>query len=87
MAHHDVRLARYQDFNPEANKWRDDKRVFERATGALQVIVAKNYSTLGIPSAAIYPVIDQGKFIGCKVAAPDGPLKDYFEKDENKQVF
>ena len=87
MAHHDVRLARYKDFNPEANKWRDDKRVFERATGALQVIVAKNYSTLGIPSAAIYPEIDKGKFVGCKVAAPDGPLKDFFDKDENKQVF
>ena len=87
MAHHDVRLARYQDFNPEANKWRDDKRVFERATGALQVIVAKNYATLGIPSVAIYPEIDKGNFVGCKIAAPDGPLKDYFDKDENKQVF
>ena len=43
MAHHEVRLARYNEFNPNVSKWRDDKRSYERATGALKVLVAKNY--------------------------------------------
>ena len=84
MAHHKVRLAQFKDFNPETNKWRNDK---DRATGSFQVLVAKNYSTLGIPCVAIYPDIDKGKFVGINVAAPEGPLKDYFDQDDTKKMF
>ena len=87
MAHHEVRLARYNEFNPNVSKWRDDKRSYERATGALKVLVAKNYATLGIPSVAIFPEISKGKFIGVKFAAPEGPLTNYFEKQETQQIF
>ena len=75
MTHHQVRLDQYKDFNPETSKWRDDKRSYEKATGGFQVLVAKNYSTLGIPCVAIYPDIDKGRFVGCKVAAPEGGQK------------
>ena len=87
MTHHQVRLDQYKDFNPETSKWRDDKRSYERATGGFQVLVAKNYSTLGIPCVAIYPDIDKGRFVGCKVAAPEGPLKAYFDQDDTKRIF
>jgi hypothetical protein len=87
MAHHDVRLNRYEEFNPETSKWRDDKRMYDRAMGGFQVLVAKNYSALGIPCAAIYPEIVKGKFVGCKFAAPEGPLKDYFDQPDTKHRY
>ena len=87
MAYHDVRLSRYEDYNPGTAKWRDDKRNYERATGVLKVTIAKNYSTLGIPGAAIYPEIEKGKFVGCKIAASDGVMKNYFEREEVKTLF
>ena len=87
MAHHDVRLNRYEEFNPETSKWRDDKRTYDRAVGGFQVLVAKNYSALGIPCAAIYPEIVNGKFVGCKFAAPEGLLKDYFNQPDTKHRY
>ena len=87
MAHHDVRLNRYEEFNPETSKWRDDKRMYDRAVGGFQVLVAKNYSALGIPCAAIYPEIVKGKFVGCKFVAPEGPLKDYFDQPDTKHRY
>ena len=55
--------------------------------GGFQVLVAKNYSALGIPCAAIYPEIVNGKFVGCKFAAPEGLLKDYFNQPDTKHRY
>ena len=86
---HQVRIEKYTDFNPEPSKWRNDRRIYDTATESLQVLVAKNYSTMALPCAAIYPEMDitKGTFLGFKVAAPDGPLKHYFEQDDTKKIL
>jgi hypothetical protein len=53
-----VRLEKYADFNPEPNKWRNDKRNYLQATESLEVLVAKNFSTMALPCVAIYPEMD-----------------------------
>ena len=84
-----VRLEKYADFNPEPNKWRNDKRNYLQATESLEVLVAKNFSTMALPCVAIYPEMDikKGNFLGFKVAAPDGPLRQYFEQDDTKKII
>ena len=82
-----IRLNQLRDFDPQPDKWRNDKRAFEQATGALEVMVAKNFSKLALPCVALYPEMDKGKFVGFKVAVPDGPLKDYFAQDDTKKLF
>jgi hypothetical protein len=84
---HAVRLDKYKDFNPEAGKWRHDKRNYDQATQALEIQVAKNFSKLALPCAAIYPEMKNGNFAGFKVAAPDGPLKEYFAQDDTKKIL
>jgi hypothetical protein len=84
---HAVRMEKYRDFNPETSKWRKDKRNYDQATEALEVLIAKNFSKLALPCVAIYPEIKQGKFAGFKVAAPEGPLKNYFSQDDTKNIF
>ena len=84
---HAVRMEKFREFNPETSKWRCDKRNYEQATEAMGVMVAKNYAKLALPCVAIYPEMRQGHFAGLKVAAPDGPLKDYFDKVEIKEIF
>ena len=83
---HAVRLDKYKEFNPDVSKLHDARNC-RIATDALEVLVAKNYSTLALPCAAIYPVMKQGKFTGFKVAAPDGPLKNCFSQDDTKNIF
>ena len=86
---HQVRIEKYADFDPEPSKWRNDKRNYDTATEALEVQVAKNFSTMALPCVAIYPEMDikKGKFLGFKVAAPDGPLRHYFEQEDTKKIF
>lgn len=84
---HAVRVAKYKEFDPDITKWMGDKRNYDVATEALEVQVAKNYSKLALPCAAIYPEIKKGCFAGFKVAAAPGPLKDYFEQDDVKKKF
>ena len=85
----DVRFSKYKNFDPKVSKWGHDVRDFETATKSLDLLVSKNYSSLALPCVALYPMIDlkTGRYRGFKVAAPDGPLKDFFEKDENRQIF
>lgn len=83
-----VRMTKYSEFNPEPSKWRHNKRNLDQATEALDVMVAKNYSKLALPCVAIYPDVDRhGECVGFKVAAPEGPLKSYFEQDDTKLIF
>ena len=83
-----VRKGKYSEFNPEPSKWRHNKRNLDQATEALEVMVAKNYSKLALPCIAIYPDVDKnGGFVGFKVAAPDGPLKNYFKQEDTKKIF
>ena len=44
---------------------------------------------MALPCVAIYPEMDitKGKFLGFKVAAPDGPLRHYFQQDDTKKIF
>ena len=86
---HSIRIDNLQEFNPEPSKWRHDRRNYDQATDALEVLVAKNYSKLGLPCVAIYPDMDKKRkeFVGFKVAVPDGPLKHYFEQEETKKIF
>ena len=85
----DVRLTKYSEFNPEPSKWSHDTRIFELATKGLEVLVAKNFSKHAIPCIAIYPEMDlkSGQYKGFKVAAPDGPLKQYFEQKDTRKIF
>lgn len=85
----DVRLAKYSEFNPEPSKWCHDTRIFETATKGLEVLVAKNFSKHALPCIAIYPEMDlkTGQYKGFKVAAPDGPLKQYFEQEDTRKIF
>ena len=80
---------KFFEFNPEPSKWSQDKRIYERATQGLEDLVAKNFAKHAIPCAAIYPDMDPktGQFRGYKVAAPDGPLRNYFEEDDVKRKF
>ena len=80
---------KFFEFNPEPSKWSHDKRIYERATQGLEDLVAKNFAKHAIPCAAIYPDMDPktGQFRGYKVAAPDGPLRNYFEEDDVKRTF
>ena len=82
-------MKKFQDFNPEPSKWSHDKRIYERATQAFDTLVAKNYSKYAIPCIGIYPEMEPktGKFKGFSVAAPEGPLKDHFEKEDVKRVY
>ena len=84
-----VRLSKYSEFNPEPSKWCHDKRIFEQATKGLEVLVAKNFSRLALPCIAIYPDMDlkSGNYKGFKVAAPEGPLKNYFEQKDTRELF
>ena len=86
---HEVRMQKYVDFNPQPDKWRNDTRNYKHATESLELIVAKNYSTLAFPCVAIYPEMDlkKGEYLGYKVAAPNGPLKNYFEQDDFKKIL
>ena len=85
----DVRSNLYREFNPEPSKWSHDKRIFEQATKGLEVLVAKNFAKHAIPCIAIYPEMDlkSGQFKGVKVAAPDGPLRQYFEQGDTRKIF
>ena len=85
----DVRLGKYKQFNPTNSKWGHDKQVFETATKGLEVLVAKNFSQHAIPCVAIYPDMDMksGLYRGFNVAAPDGPLRSYFEQEDTKKIF
>ena len=84
-----IRLSKYSEFNPEPSKWCHDKRIFEQATKGLEVLVAKNFSRLALPCIAIYPDMDlkSGNYKGFKVAAPEGPLKNYFEQKDTREIF
>ena len=84
---HAVRLAKYNEFDPDISKWMGDKRNYDVATEAMEVQVAKNYSRLALPCVAVYPDMKKGRFAGYKVAAAPGPLKDYFEQDDVKKTF
>ena len=85
---HEIRLQRFEEFNPEPDKWRNDNRNYRQATESIEVMVAKNFSKFGLPCVGIYPVMDCKKgFIGFKVAAPDGPLKHYFEQEDTKKIL
>ena len=81
-----VRALKYKEFDPEPSKWKNDKRNFDQATESLEVLVAKNFSKLALPCVAIYPQMDvrRGEFLGFRVSAPDGPLKNYFETEDVK---
>ena len=85
----DVRLGKYKQFNPQNSKWGHDKKTFEDATKGLEVLVAKNFAKHAIPCVAIYPDMDMksGFYRGFKVAAPDGPLRSYFEQEDTKKIF
>ena len=85
----DVRLGKYKQFNPKDSKWGHDKKIFEDATKGLEVLVAKNYAKHALPCVAIYPDVDlkSGLYRGFKVAAPDGPLRSYFEQTDTKKIF
>jgi hypothetical protein len=85
----DVRLTKYSEFNPEPSKWSHDARIFETATKGLEILVAKNFAKHAIPCIAIYPEMDlkYGQYKGFKVAAPDGPLKQYFEQKDTRKIF
>ena len=80
---------KFYDFNPEPSKWSHDKRIYERATQGIEDLVAKNFSKHAIPCVGIYPDMDPktGHYKGYRVAAPDGPLKEYFENKEVKRTF
>ena len=82
-------MNRFQVFNPEPSKWSHDKRIYERAIQGIDALVAKNFSKYAIPCIGIYPDMDPktGKYRGYKVAAPEGPLKTHFEKEDVKAVF
>ena len=82
-----VRLDQYKEFNPQPDLWRNDKRAFTQATKCLEVMVSKNFSKLALPCVAIYPIMEKGQFFGMKVAAPDGPLKSYFEQEDTNKIF
>ena len=84
---HEVRMSKHAEFNPQPDKWRNDKRKFRHATESLELIVAKNFSSLGIPTVAIFPEMRKGEYLGIKVAAPTGPLKDFFEQQDTKQAL
>ena len=86
---HEMRLEKFSEFNPQPNQWRNSTRNYKQATESLELIVAKNFSTLALPTVAIYPVMDikKGGYIGIKVAAPAGPLKDFFEQEDTKHVL
>ena len=86
---HEMRLEKFSEFNPQPNQWRNNTRNYKHATESLEVIVAKNFSTLALPTVAIFPEIDlkKGGYLGVKVAAPTGPLKDFFEQEDTKQVM
>ena len=85
---HELQMAKFAEYNPQPSKWRNDARNYKTATESLKVIVAKNFSTLALPTAAIYPEMDKkGNYLGVKVAAPTGPLKDFFEQEDTKQVL
>ena len=85
----DVQLGKYQKFDLERTRWGHDTRMFENATKRMEVIVATNYAKYALPCVAIYPDVDlkTGLFRGFKVAAPDGPLKSYFEQEDIKKIF
>ena len=85
---HEMRMEKFAEFNPQPNQWRNNTRNYKNATESLEVIVAKNFSTLALPTVAIFPEIDKkGGYLGVKVAAPTGPLKDFFEQEDTKQVM
>ena len=86
---HQVRIEKYAEFDPEPSKGRNDMRNDDTATETLEVQVAKNLSTMALPCVAIHPEMDikKGKFRGFKVAAPDGPLRHYFEQEDTKKIF
>ena len=84
---HQLRMEKYSEFDPQPDKWRNDARKFKQATESLELIIAKNYSTLGLPTVAIFPEMRKGKFLGIKIAAPTGPLRTYFEQQDTKQVL
>ena len=85
----EARIKKYKKFDPKVDKWGHDRRQVEDATNGLEILVAKNFSKYALPCIAIYPDVDlkTGLFRGFKVAAPDGPLKDYFNQEETKEVF
>ena len=80
-------MGKYSEFNPQPDKWRNDKRKFRHATESLELIIAKNYSTLGLPTVAIFPEMRKDQYLGIKVVAPTGPLKNFFEQRDTKQVL
>ena len=80
-------MGKYAEFDPQPDKWRNDARKFKHATESLELIIAKNYSTLGLPTVAIFPEMRKGEYLGIKVAAPVGPLKTFFEQQDTKQVL
>ena len=80
-------MGKYAEFNPQPDKWRNDKRKFKHATESLELIIAKNYATLGLPTVAIFPEMRKDKYLGIKVVAPPGPLKNFFEQRDTKQVL
>ena len=61
----------------------------EDAKKVLEVLVAKNFSKYALPCVAIYPDVDfkTGHYRGFKVACPDGPIKDYFNQQDTKNIF
>ena len=59
-----VRLGKYAEFNPRPDKWRNNKRDHRRITEGYEVMVAKNYSTMGFPSVILYPEIQKGEYLG-----------------------
>ena len=73
MAHNDVILSRYEEFDP-GTKWLEDKRVLERAVGGFKKLVAKNHAKLAIHCAAIYPLVNKGQFVGVQFVTPEGPV-------------
>ena len=82
-------MSKFFEFNPEPSKWSHDKRIYDRATEGLEKLVTKNFSKHAIPCVAIYPDMDPktGHYRGYRVAAPDGPLRNYFEQDDVKASF
>ena len=82
-----VRMDQNKHFYPQPDLWRNDKRLFDKATSGLEILVAKNFSKLALPCVAIYPIMEKGRFSGYKVAAPDGPLKDYFKQADTNEIF